>query len=251
MTVSVVIPSHGLRGGLLERAIGSATALASEVVVVDDASADPVGTLCDRAGVRYVWLPENRGVAGAQNAGVAAVTGDGVLFLHSDDLLLALDAPGTRHPVLRGGQVMPASPDSGKDLLRHRGGVHISHYVFPTEVLRSHPFDERLRAWEDWDLLYRLACAGVTFEDATDPLVEVTEDADDRLVGSPAMTDGLVRLLEKHAIEDRAVRSMWQYKIARSYRRRGCNAEWRRWLLRSLRTEPWHPRRALMALRSK
>lgn len=62
-----------------------------EVIVVDDASPDGTGArLGARDDVRVVRLAENRGFAGACNAGAAVATAEAILFLNSDTLV----APG-------------------------------------------------------------------------------------------------------------------------------------------------------------
>src|SRR5215213_1247745 len=86
--VSVIIPTFS-RPRLLARAVESARAASVsevEVVVVDDASTDETAEVCrGLAGVRYVRLERNLGVAGARNVGLLASTGEYVAFLDDDD----------------------------------------------------------------------------------------------------------------------------------------------------------------------
>ncbi len=61
-----------------------------ELILVDDASPDNSGALCDAfakkdARVRVLHLPENKGVWNARNEGLNAATGKYILFLDSDD----------------------------------------------------------------------------------------------------------------------------------------------------------------------
>lgn len=92
--VSVVIPTYN-RAARVGRAVDSAlgqTHRSVEVLVVDDGSTDGTAELLAR---RYgaeprvrVLVQENRGVAGARNAGLREVRGAFVALLDSDDLWL-------------------------------------------------------------------------------------------------------------------------------------------------------------------
>ncbi len=89
--VSVVIPCFN-QGQFLASAIESVLAQnhgAIEIVVVDDGSTDNTSTIA--SGYRGVTLvrQQNRGLAAARNAGFDAGTGDYVIFLDADDVLLA------------------------------------------------------------------------------------------------------------------------------------------------------------------
>jgi glycosyltransferase involved in cell wall biosynthesis len=103
--VSVIIPTRN-RVALLQRAVESAQAAGSEleVIVVDDASTDGTPELCaSLAGIRYVRLSNNQGLARARNAGIAESTAEFVAFLDDDDLRL----PGSLDVQLR---VLDAEP---------------------------------------------------------------------------------------------------------------------------------------------
>lgn len=86
--VSVVLPTWN-RAYVLPRAIESVLAQSYphiELIVVDDGSTDDTATVVTRygAGVRYLHR-KNGGVAAARNTGLAAVRGEFVALLDSDD----------------------------------------------------------------------------------------------------------------------------------------------------------------------
>src|SRR5690349_11768985 len=89
--VSIIIPTHS-RPALLPRAVESALAAGTdvEVVVVDDASTDQTAAVCKTlAGIKYVRVENNQGVAGARNIGLLASTADYIALLDDDDVRAA------------------------------------------------------------------------------------------------------------------------------------------------------------------
>src|SRR6185369_6325417 len=89
--ISVIIPTHS-RPHLLPRAIASALEAGAdlEVIVVDDASSDETAEVCKSvAGIKYVRLERNQGVAGARNLGILESSGQYLAFLDDDDLRIA------------------------------------------------------------------------------------------------------------------------------------------------------------------
>lgn len=92
--LSVIVPAYGVQA-YIRAAVESVLTqdfTDLEVVAVDDCSPDISGTILDElAGeddrVRVIHLEQNAGLGGARNAGVAAATGDYILFLDGDDTL--------------------------------------------------------------------------------------------------------------------------------------------------------------------
>jgi glycosyltransferase involved in cell wall biosynthesis len=87
---SIIIPTHN-RPRLLPRAVESARAAGTdvEVIVVDDASTDDTSSVCrELAGIKYVRLDRNQGVAGARNVGILNSSSEFIAFLDDDDLRL-------------------------------------------------------------------------------------------------------------------------------------------------------------------
>ena len=70
-----------------------------EIIVVDDGSTDDSAAVAERAGVKLIRQP-NSGLGAARNTGLAAATGEFVVFLDADDELLP-DALASGVAVLR------------------------------------------------------------------------------------------------------------------------------------------------------
>lgn len=185
--VTVVVPTRNRRP-LLARALRSVLrqeGVALRVVVVDDDSEDDtagyLGSLGD-ARVDVVRNASPLGVAGARNAGLAAVASHWVAFVDDDDvwapdrLAAQLEAlatlPGAAWACagsvvvdaglrIVGAQRTPRSGSLPAALLRFNcipGGA--SGIVADTGLVRSvGGFDEELRILADWDLWIRLALA--------------------------------------------------------------------------------------------
>ena len=88
--VSIIIPTHN-RPHLLPRVDESARDAGTdvEIIVVDDASKDETALVCrELAGINYIRLERNQGVAGARNVGILASSSEFIAFLDDDDLRL-------------------------------------------------------------------------------------------------------------------------------------------------------------------
>src|SRR5882724_669932 len=91
LSVSVIIPTYN-RAAFVTVAVDSAlnqTRVPDEIIVVDDGSTDETDRVLRQYGppVRVV-RQENRGRSAARNVGLSQATGDAVMFLDSDDLLM-------------------------------------------------------------------------------------------------------------------------------------------------------------------
>ncbi|MCA1993391.1 MAG: glycosyltransferase, partial [Coleofasciculus sp. S288] len=87
--LSIIIPTHN-RPHLLRRAVQSAleqTMDDLEVIVIDDASAEPVN-LNEHPKLRIIRLPVNGGIAVVRNVGARAAQGRWLAYLDDDDQLL-------------------------------------------------------------------------------------------------------------------------------------------------------------------
>jgi len=85
MNVSAIVPAFDEAGriGAVLKALCAAASV-SEVVVVDDGSADRTAEEAGEHPIRLVCLAENRGKAAALDAGVRAAKGEVLLFLDAD-----------------------------------------------------------------------------------------------------------------------------------------------------------------------
>lgn len=110
LRISIVIPTFN-RPTLARRAVASALTACppdGEVIVVDDRSDTAIDALqrfADDPRLRIMTNTGPKGAAGARNFGVAAATGDLILFLDDDDVLVA-DYPDR---VINAAQISSAS----------------------------------------------------------------------------------------------------------------------------------------------
>jgi glycosyltransferase involved in cell wall biosynthesis len=91
--VSVIMPAYNKQETLAESAesVIKQTFARWELLIIDDASRDETLEIAQRLApqdsrIRVIHLSQNRGVANARNAGLAAALGQYVAFLDSDDL---------------------------------------------------------------------------------------------------------------------------------------------------------------------
>ncbi len=229
--VSVVLPVFN-RAASVDAAIRSVleqTVVDLELIVVDDASEQPVRPSSDSATdvrLRVLRREVNGGVAAAQNSGLHDAHGEFVGFIHSDDQwmpdklerqvpLLASTAPpaaavesATQRLHRGGARVVPArlAGCSYEDLLCRRvKNLHVTGFLFRREaLLEVGGFDDGLRAYEDLDLLIRLRRAHDVV--SSDDVVAVVDQAgSDRLGDSVWMQRGREHLLAKYERELMAV----------------------------------------------
>ncbi len=95
-TISVVIPIYGVEAYLEEclESVVNQTWRDLEILLVDDASPDGCGAICDRYGsedgrIRVIHKERNGGLAEARNTGMEHATGKYLFFADSDDWLAA------------------------------------------------------------------------------------------------------------------------------------------------------------------
>lgn len=223
-TVSIVIPTYN-RSAKLTDAVNSALQQdhdALEIIVVDDASDDPesIDAITDDR-VRLVRRAINGGVAAAQNTGLTEARGEFVAFLHSDDQLLpgsissrldalsshptalGVEAPTIRITTTGAAQVGPLLQTASFEqvLRREIRNYHISGFLFRREALEgAGGFEERLRSYEDFELLLRLRSSD-EFCFVDQPACEIDQRPGDRLGESPWMAKARSTLLDLYEDE--------------------------------------------------
>jgi hypothetical protein len=154
-----------------------------EVIVVDDGSRDAIEQALAPFGsrIRLLRQAENRGVAAARNAGLRECSGDFVLVVDADDVLLpgriaALGLLGRERPDLdllctdvffeadgsRQGRFYEQNPfplrDQRRAILERCFPIHPA--ARRTRLSEIGGFDESLRTAEDWDCAIRLVLGG-------------------------------------------------------------------------------------------
>jgi hypothetical protein len=185
--VSAIIPTHN-RAAYLCRALDSVRAQEGggalfdvETIVADDASVDATPDVVrGYPEVRYIRLPEHRGVSAAANAALTVCRGRYITFLDDDDVWLPhklrVQVPRLEaHPEVgvlygqhlvrspRGERLSPeaARAPSGRVftamLLNNFCGHHASLLIRRTALEAAGCFDETLASYEDYDLSLRLA----------------------------------------------------------------------------------------------
>ena len=186
--VSVIIPTRD-RPQMLQEAVQSVldqTYCNLEVIVINDAGEDVTRILEDFRDPRIVHHrnEENRGLAGARNAGIAMAHGDYICYLDDDDIFypchveVLLDA-------LEENRALAAYTDShlavmerkGQHWVRvlkkvlfdfdfHRELLHANNFIHGVTFMHSRKllegtegFDESLTVLEDWEFFLRLSFA--------------------------------------------------------------------------------------------
>jgi glycosyltransferase involved in cell wall biosynthesis len=181
--VSVVIPTYNHAGYVGEaiRSVLKQQYPAHEIIVVDDGSTDHTRQVIGEFGnqVHYIFQ-ENRGLSAARNTGIRAATGDFIGVLDADDIyepefLRAMverlqgqpDAAAlycgfqfvdaNNHALPQVGQRVVVPSNLFQALLGGNFLVPECILVRRQCYLQVGPFDESLRACEDWDMWLRIS----------------------------------------------------------------------------------------------
>ena len=228
MRLSVVIPAYN-RADLLPRTLDSVLAQTrppAEIVVVDDGSTDGTHGVVAGYGPRVAYRrQDNAGQGAARNAGQVATTGDALLFLDSDDLLLppALEsleaalaaepeaalAYGRARVIDAAGKVVrplwEAEEGTGRKVWRLLAQKNFIASPGCALVRRKHleavgPWDadRALQGVEDWDLWLRVAENGAPFVRVPEVFLEYRVHPDNISGQASRMRAREIALYEKH-----------------------------------------------------
>ena len=184
--VSVIIPTYN-RANLIGRSIQSVlnqTYQEFEIIVVDDGSTDNTEYVVkgfDDARIRYVRYQENRGGSAARNAGIKIASGDYIAFQDSDDewlpeklekQMVIFKSASVKVGVVYTGfwriqnnkkKYIPSSAITKKSgnvykSILNRNFITTQSAVIKKEVFKkTGMFDERIPAFQDWDLWIRIS----------------------------------------------------------------------------------------------
>lgn len=179
--ISVVVPVYNVEP-YLDRCLDSIegqTWKELEIIIVDDASTDGSGRICDiHAGedkrIEAVHLPVNKGLSAARNEGVSRARGEYLTFVDSDDyvepqllemLFLSMGESGAELGIcgvdgFPAGDV-PAGVLSPRDIvgcMARRSPFLWNAWgkLYPMQIAKRYPFDERALCCEDLVFFYQV-----------------------------------------------------------------------------------------------
>ena len=184
--ISVVIPTYNRAHTIIKsiESVQNQSYPVDEIIIVDDSSTDDTKQAVQSIGddrIRYFFLKQNRGAAGARNFGVSQAQGNLIAFLDSDDIWhndktekqvkLKQENNFLRLIYTAYKRIYDSSeeiyPDPGGSI--RLDGDMLSQILFentvgtPTVLMEKNlfdeigGFDESLRSLEDWDMVIRAA----------------------------------------------------------------------------------------------
>jgi glycosyltransferase involved in cell wall biosynthesis len=230
--VSVVIPAYNAEpyiGEAIESVLAQ-TYSPLELIVVDDGSTDRTAAVAGAYSELTVITQENAGPSAARNRGVIAARGEFLAFHDSDDAMtpdklavqvgLLLDNPGTgcvlaeQELLVEPGAELPFWVEGSKvptvmpprpPELADEPAVHPMTMVVRSEVFEQiGPFDESMRAAEDFDWLLRASEAGVEIARLSKVLLRRRVHAESLTQDAAAGRAGLFRAFKGRIDRQRA-----------------------------------------------
>ncbi len=268
--VSVVIPTFN-RAHCICKAIDSVisqTYSNTEIVVIDDGSSDNTREVLEKYGSAVCYFyQENKGIAGARNAGIRKSTGEYIAFLDSDDYWkpeklerqMALFDEHREYGLVASRCASVRLDGSYREKNRPGKSGWVLNDLFVKNFIRTSSavirkgcfdaiglFDESLTECEEYDLWLRIAAAyPVGFID--DSLAVYVDNPDG--ISTDSLAGRLFRLqvLEKEYLQKKIPPKMYARRIAdtchyigRHYLKRGQKEEGRAFLKRAQRLSPFY-----------
>lgn len=267
--VSVILPTRD-RAAMLALSAGSVLAQSYrdlELIVVDDGSTEDVAGAAaaledDR--VRYIRRSTCGGPGAARNTGLEAAQGRYVTFQDSDDEWLLDKLALQMRAIERSGDdtmcvcgllrrlgdrwrpyVPPEGTKAGQSgfaVIASRPHSYPQTWLLPRAAIEAvGGFEERLRIWEDWELLLRLS-GQIRIVSLPQPLV-LSEQAPDSISyeNKAGFLHAAQFILEKHAAtfeRHRRQRGHTRYLLARLLINAGQMSKARRALLGAISDDP-------------
>lgn len=240
--IAVVIPCRG-RVKLLERAIRSVlgqTRTPDEVIVVDDATPDPLASQLPadvESKCSFIRHETGQGAGRARNTGIQTSEANWIAFLDADDwwspqhLAVTLRCArwsrsaavvGAYRAMFSNGAVVtyrsPVGTGSIRDFAEymfvHGGLCRTSTFLVGRKEAHAIGFDPDVRH-EDWDFMLRLASESrVAYNDYAG--VDVDHEAGGRFSHSRDAAASLAFLAKHHGIMSRRQRNGFRLRVARS-----------------------------------
>jgi glycosyltransferase involved in cell wall biosynthesis len=268
--VSIIVPTYN-REKFIKRALDSVieqTYQNFEVLVIDDGSTDNTRDVVKSYGERVCYFyQENKGIAGARNAGIKESSGDYIAFLDSDDYWMhgklerqtalfrehseyGLVASCCASVRLDGSYREKNRPGKSgwvlKDLF-NKNFIRTSSAVIKKECLEKVGFfDEELKECEEYDLWLRIA-AQYPVGFINESLAVYVDNPEG--VSTDSLSGRLFRLkvLEKEYLKKKIPEKMYNRRIAetchyigRHYLKRGNREEGRSYLRRAQKLTPFY-----------
>jgi glycosyltransferase involved in cell wall biosynthesis len=175
--VSVIIPCYN-QAHYVPEAIKSVLAQSYqniEIVVVDDGSTDNTREIAERMEVKYIYQ-KNGGLSAARNTGIDKSTGEFLVFLDSDDWLLAdaiainvmylnkrpeaVFVAGSHQKIGANGVIAETRKEltlTPYQQLLHQNYIGmIAAVMFRRSILQQYRYDTTLHSCEDYDLYLKI-----------------------------------------------------------------------------------------------
>lgn len=179
--ISVIVPVYNVKP-YLEKCLASIAAQTypnKEVILVDDASTDGGGRVCDEWAAAAEWcqvvhLPQNRGLSTARNEGVHRAQGQFITFIDSDDHVESKLLQRLYDTLAESGAEVSVCGTDGLGMGEEPARVYtraeavhamarrspflwtVWGKLYPAALVKKYPFDSRALCCEDMLFFYQI-----------------------------------------------------------------------------------------------